>query len=66
MMELVDDNLYKLDEAPKDYFYFMKLVPHIFVDEIKADQYVSYSYSLNHNSKVLPFSSYIYLNRHQH
>ena len=37
MFDLVDDTLYQRDEAPKDYFYFMKLVPHIFVDEINAD-----------------------------
>lgn len=52
MMDLVDDSLYQQDESMKDYFYFMKLVPHIFVDEIRAEQYASYSYSLNHNSKV--------------
>jgi hypothetical protein len=31
----------------------MKLVPHIFVDQINAEEYSSYSYSLNHNSKVI-------------
>ena len=30
----------------------MKLVPHIFVDEINEAEFRSYSYSLNHNSKV--------------
>lgn len=32
MMEFVDDNLYKDDKSSKDYFYFLKLVPHIFVE----------------------------------
>ena len=53
MMELVDDNLYAQDvDSSKDYFYFLKLVPHIFVDEVHLEEYRSYSYSLNHNSKV--------------
>jgi len=34
-----------------DYFYFLKLVPHVFVDEIYNQEFRSYSYSLNHNSK---------------
>jgi len=55
MMEFVDDNLYKLDSSSKDYFYFLKLVPHVFVDEIHSENYNSYSYSLNHNAKVLIF-----------
>lgn len=55
MMEFVDDNLYKLDSSSKDYFYFLKLVPHVFVDEINSENYNSYSYSLNHNAKVLIF-----------
>jgi hypothetical protein len=52
MMEWVDDSLYNLDKSYKDYFYFLKLVPHVFVDEIKGMYYSAYSYSLNHNSKV--------------
>jgi len=32
MMELVDDELYAYDNDVKDYFYFFKLVPHVFVD----------------------------------
>jgi len=58
MMDLVDDTLYNIDDHTLDYFYFLKLVPHIFVDEISNENYFSYSYSLNHNSKVI-----IYLNR---
>jgi len=52
MMEIVDDSLYATDGGNKDYFYFFKLVPHVFIDEINLEQYQSYSYSLNHNSKV--------------
>lgn len=52
MMDFVDDSLYANDEDTKDYFYFFKLVPHIFLDNIHLEQYTSYSYSLNHNSKV--------------
>jgi hypothetical protein len=52
MMDFVDDELYKSDDSSKDYFYFLKLVPHVFVDEIYMETYSSYSYSLNHNSKV--------------
>lgn len=55
MMEFVDDALYTDDSKNKDYFYFFKLVPHIFVDEINLEQYQSFSYSLNHNSKVNKF-----------
>jgi hypothetical protein len=54
MMELVDDSIYS-NETPglaRDYFYFMKLVPHVFIDQIHNEEYTSYSYSLNHNSKV--------------
>ena len=51
-MDFVEDTLYQNDTELKDYFYFMKLVPHIFVDKIHAEEYSSYSYSLNHNSKV--------------
>ena len=52
MMELVDDELYARDAEVKDYFYFFKLVPHVFVDQIHSEEFKSYSYSLNHNAKV--------------
>ena len=52
MMDLVDDSIYFADNEKRDYFYFLKLVPHIFLDEIHTEEYRSYSYSLNHNSKV--------------
>ncbi len=36
MMELVDDSIYAKEEpgSIKDYFYFLKLVPHVFVDQV--------------------------------
>jgi len=51
MMQLVDDHIYANDENKLDYFYFLKLVPHMFVDEIYNQEFRSYSYSLNHNAK---------------
>lgn len=51
MVNLMEDDLYSRDREHKDYFYFMKLVPHIFIDEISDAEFRSYSYSLNHNSK---------------
>ena len=39
------------EEKAQDYFYFLKLVPHVFVDHIEQQQRYSYSYSLNHNKK---------------
>lgn len=37
-----------------DYYYFMKLVPHVFVDVIEQEEKSSYSYSLKHNKKETP------------
>jgi hypothetical protein len=55
-MMITDGNKpYIGDGAKRDYFYFVKLVPHIFIDEINFEDYRSYCYSLNHNSKVLLF-----------
>jgi len=51
MMQLVDDGIYAGDENKLDYFYFLKLVPHVFVDQIYGEEFRSYSYSLNHNAK---------------
>ena len=51
MMGMVDDQIYANDLDRMDYFYFVKLVPHIFIDEINDSEFRSYSYSLNHNSK---------------
>jgi len=39
------------EEFTQHYFYFIKLVPHVFVDEIESDEKSSYSYSLKHNKK---------------
>jgi hypothetical protein len=35
----------------QDYFYFIKVVPHAFMDYIDQEEDYSYSYSLNHNKK---------------
>ena len=51
MMRMVDDHIYAKDADRLDYFYFLKLVPHVFIDEIQNSEFRSYSYSLNHNSK---------------
>ncbi len=51
MMRMVDDHIYAKDQDRLDYFYFLKLVPHVFLDEIYNAEFRSYSYSLNHNSK---------------
>jgi len=48
---MVDDHIYAKDKDRLDYFYFLKLVPHVFIDEIQNSEFRSYSYSLNHNSK---------------
>ena len=52
MVNMVDDEVYASDQDKMDYFYFLKLVPHIFVDEINSALFRSYSYSLNHNAKA--------------
>ena len=39
------------EETGQDYFYFMKIVPHTFVDLIEQYERDSYSYSLGHNKK---------------
>lgn len=39
------------EDVSQDYFYFLKLVPHVFVDHIEQVERSSYSYSLNHNKK---------------
>ncbi len=51
MMQLVDDQIYAKDDNKLDYFYFLKLVPHVFIEEEYGYDFRSYSYSLNHNSK---------------
>lgn len=42
------------EDQAQDYYYFLKLVPHVFVDHIEEQQRNSYSYSLNHNKKDAP------------
>ena len=40
------------EDQPNEYFYFIKMVPHIFVDMLDMREFRSYSYSLGHNKKV--------------
>ena len=42
------------EDKPQDYFYFIKMVPHIFVDMIEQREWRSYAYSLGHNKKESP------------
>ena len=39
------------DEEPQEFYYFLKIVPHEFVDYIEGTQKNSYSYSLSNNKK---------------
>ena len=48
----VNENLKTQPESnTQDYFYFLKLVPHEFVDMIEKSKRSTYSYSLGHNKK---------------
>ena len=50
----VNENLKnEVEDKSQSYYYFMKLVPHVFVDKLEhgSRQMNSYSYSLNHNKK---------------
>lgn len=42
------------DDTTQLYFYFIKLVPHQFIDMIQLKEWRSYSYSLAHNKKDAP------------
>lgn len=44
----------------------MKLVPHVFIDMIHSELYKSYSYSLNHNSKVRKVDNSVGCNESKH
>jgi hypothetical protein len=46
------------EKQAQDYYYFMKLVPHVFVDVIEQEEKTSYSYSLKHNKKEAPNKDY--------
>lgn len=49
----VNDELkYSPEDPAHDYFYFLKIVPHEFMDYIDQEIDHSYSYSLNHNQKT--------------
>jgi len=51
LMRQLDDHIYAKDNERMDYFYFLKLVPHVFDDLTIYSHFQSYSYSFNHNSK---------------
>jgi hypothetical protein len=50
-MQIVEDTIYEESDMIEDYLYFIKLVPHVFIDKLANEDYKGYSYSLNHNSK---------------
>lgn len=52
MTTKMEEKIYAQAEDAQDYYYFLKLVPHVFIDETSSETFTSYSYSLNHNSKV--------------
>jgi hypothetical protein len=39
------------EKVAQEYYYFLKVVPHVFVDLIEQKEWRSYSYSLGHNKK---------------
>jgi hypothetical protein len=43
----------QVEDVSQDYFYFLKVVPHRFIDKTRESwqAHSSYSYSLNHNKK---------------
>ena len=45
------DLKFEAEKDPQLYYYFVKLVPHVFVDMFKYKEWRSYSYSLAHNKK---------------
>lgn len=50
-MQIVEDTIYEKSDTIDDYLYFIKLVPHVFVDKLQNLDYKAYTYSLNHNAK---------------
>jgi hypothetical protein len=42
------------DDKTQLYYYFLKCVPHVFLDMINLKEWRSYSYSLAHNKKDAP------------
>ena len=49
-----DDLKTKAEDNPQYYFYFLKFIPHTFVDLINQTERSSYSYSWAHNQKEAP------------
>ena len=52
------DHKLNMETNAQDYYYFMKLVPHVFVDVVEQEERSSYSYSLKHNKKESPNRDY--------
>jgi hypothetical protein len=51
---VVKDDLKTVPEIEiQDYFYFMKIIPHEFFDDVNERNWNSYSYSLAHNKKIM-------------
>jgi hypothetical protein len=46
------DLKFEAEKEPQLYFYFVKLVPHVFIDMYQYREWRSYSYSLAHNKKA--------------
>lgn len=47
-MDELKDNI---DKERKSYDYFIKLIPHLFVDEIRNEDYIGYEYSLSSRAR---------------
>jgi hypothetical protein len=43
---------FDIEKEEQLYFYFVKLVPHVFIDMMQFAEWRSYSYSLAHNKKA--------------
>jgi len=51
MNKTFSDARYKVQEIPQDFYYYLKVVPHEFMDFISQEREASYSYSLSANIK---------------
>lgn len=51
MNESFKDPRYLVHETPQDFYYYLKVVPHEFMDFISQERESSYSYSLSANIK---------------
>ena len=51
MNKTFSDARYEVQEIPQDFYYYLKVVPHEFMDFISQERESSYSYSLSANIK---------------